>query len=203
MVIRSSAMLNATRSCPIIWASCTPLMGVEEPARTWSQDGHAVFAYRCDWDDVVSPPWLNFRALIGAGHGSELPLIFGTTSLGAEYEFQRHLYDDSEGSSFCRTSAAMMSYWGAFARDGAPGRGSDGTLPQWQLWRDNGIMVIADGGNGEMRMSRETCSRTQVIEQIRRDPRVPLGPPRDQLIADFRDHAITQLNAADYALLET
>ncbi len=175
--------------------------GVAEPAEAWARQGLSVYAYRCDWDDIVSPPWLDFRAMIGAGHGSELPLVFGTTDLGAEYAFQGHLYDGADDSSFRRTSAVVMDYWGAFARDGAPARGTGGTLPEWREWRDHGVMVLDGEAGGGIRMSRESASRSDVIEQIRGDPRLPPGPLRQRLIRDLKDHAITQLGPAEYARL--
>ena len=175
--------------------------GTHEPARACSNQGLAVYGYRFDWDELASPAWLDFRALIGAGHGSELPLLFGTTRLGPEYDFQGHLYDDREESSFRQVGAAMMSYWAAFARDGAPGRGAGGELPEWRAFGAGEIMVIDAEAGGGIRMSTETSPTQDVIAQIRSDERLPTGPLRRRLVSDFQGHSITRLDAADYCML--
>ena len=177
--------------------------GTHEPARACSSQGLAVYGYRFDWDEIASPAWLDFRALIGAGHGSELPLLFGTTRLGPEYDFQAHLYEDGEGSSFRQVSAAMMSYWAAFARDGAPGRGTGGELPEWRVFGPGEILAIDGEASGGIRMTNETMSTRDVIAQIRSDERLRVGPLRRRLVQDLQGHSVTRLSAADYRLLET
>ncbi len=176
--------------------------GVDRPAAEWTSAGRPVFAYRCDWDELAAPDWIDFRALIGAGHGSELPLIFGTADLGRDYRFQRHLYDQPESSSFRDISAAMMSYWGAFAATGSPGRGRDGTLPDWRAWGEGEYMVLNSSSGGGIRMSDETVTKSSVIKQIVNDRRFVGGDRRRTLIADLRAYANSQLDDDDYRLLE-
>lgn len=91
----------------------------------------AVFAYRFDWDDGPTTP-VDFRYLFGAGHGIEIPFVFGDfESNGYEAMFTAENAEARQA-----LSDAMMSYWAAFAYYGDPGRGMDGDLPRWRAWAE-------------------------------------------------------------------
>jgi para-nitrobenzyl esterase len=52
-------------------------VGADEPARAMTASGHeAVYVYQFDWDQMPSNWLLDFKSLMGAGHGLEIPFVF-------------------------------------------------------------------------------------------------------------------------------
>jgi len=155
------------------------LRGVVEPATAINQAGEgAVYAYRFDWDDLPSVLGQDMGQLLGAAHGLELPLLFGTWDVGDPI-LSRLLYGDANPGRD-RLSEQMMSYWAEFARSGQPGRGGEGVLPQWLPW-DQGasptggawLLLDAPEGGG-LRMAQTPLSRERVLEAVDAEPN--LGP---------------------------
>jgi len=121
------------RALSDFWA----VRGVVEPANAIVASGHRdVFAYRFEWDELPALLGTDLSRLIGAAHGLELPLLFGTFDVGDPF-FSRVLYADVGRESRERLSLAMMSYWAEFARSGNPGRGGQGDQPQWLSWSED------------------------------------------------------------------
>jgi para-nitrobenzyl esterase len=81
--------------------------------------GVPVWRYLFSW----RPPLVGRR--MGAGHGMELPFVFGTLRDG----FLRHTLGASNSAR--RLSRRMLDAWIAFARDGAPGHTR---LPEWPAY---------------------------------------------------------------------
>lgn len=63
------------------------------------------------------------RESVGAAHGSELPYVFGTLSIGPRGPNPIH-YDTTDET----VSGQMQQYWTNFAKSGNP---NGGTLPRW------------------------------------------------------------------------
>jgi para-nitrobenzyl esterase len=106
--------------------------GADEPAtRLRAVQGAGVYVYRIDWDDLLRIPPFDFARIFGAAHGIDIPLLFGpANALAVPFR------PASAAAARDRDALgdAMKSYWGEFARRGAPGRGRDGRLPDWQPW---------------------------------------------------------------------
>jgi para-nitrobenzyl esterase len=174
--------------------------GVDEPARALTAAGNPdVYAYRWDWDEEPVLPWLyDGGFVIGAAHGLEIPFVFGHWDVGPE-----------TGSLFTRwnregreaLAAAMMSYWAEFAHRGSPGRGRDGTLPEWKAWNPAAgapkyaLLDTPEGGG--IRMASETYTMERVVADVVADPRFADARERCSVL-----HALARwddLSPEDYA----
>jgi para-nitrobenzyl esterase len=71
----------------------------------------------------------------------------------------------------------MSSYWAEFAYHGSPGRGRDGTLPEWRAWSDapNGDkFVTLDGdSDGGIRMNNKAVTFDVLKERLLADTSFP------------------------------
>ncbi len=151
--------------------------GVIEPAQALVAAGYDdVFAYRFDWDELPMLLGQDMSQLLGAAHGFEMPLLFGTFDLG-DPVMSRLLYPDEGRDGRERLSSQMMSYWAAFARDGRPGQGSRGELPRWLPWSIQGVdgqrilglgrwMILDSESGGGLRLEPTSLSRAAVIATI-------------------------------------
>jgi para-nitrobenzyl esterase len=130
-------------------------IAVDELAiRLSSSQGESVFAYRFDWDDWNSLPWLDTARLLGASHASELPFVFGNFDLVDK----ALLVDAQDIVERDVLSAHMMAYWAEFAHTGDPGRGYDQAGPLWQPWLNPGapgdrLLLLDTKTDGGVRMS--------------------------------------------------
>jgi para-nitrobenzyl esterase len=111
------------------------LRGVDDLARTMAPaQTPPVYAYRFDWDEqATTPDGLDMAIAVGAAHSTEMAFVFGNWDVG--FIDPDRLYDPATNPGRDRLSDAMMSYWANFAYTGRPGRGRDGTLPEWRPWR--------------------------------------------------------------------
>lgn len=132
------------------------LRGVDSIARILSNvQGNTVFAFRFDWDEEAVVGDNDFGVLIGAGHTTEIPFVFGDWNASLvppamAYPEEGKPYRDA-------LSKSMMSYWSQMAYTGNPGKGRDGKEVQWLPW-ENGEgkpkMIIFDTTWGDgIRMS--------------------------------------------------
>lgn len=128
--------------------------------------GDNVFAYRFDAKDLRNLGLIDLRELFGAAHALEIPYVFGAFT-----KPMRLIYPDSGKAARLALSSSMMSYWGEFAYNGAPGRGRDGTLPQWSSWENDDentprLMILdSDNGNG-IRMSKERITLGELKQRF-------------------------------------
>jgi para-nitrobenzyl esterase len=150
------------------------LQGVDAPARGMrAAQGPSVFAYRFDWDEEPTILWVDFAELVGAAHAVELPFVFGIFDLGP---LGRVLFDEDNAEARDRLSEAMRSYWVEFARNGAPGRGVDGSLPEWTPWDDTTpesprLLVLDTEADGGVRMSADQVTQAGLLAELAADPR--------------------------------
>lgn len=151
------------------------VQGVHDPFTAMARAGHtALYAYRFDYDDLPPILGLDPQRLLGAAHGFELPVLFGTWDLG-DALLSRALYRDSNREGREALSEQMMSYWAAFARDGAPGRGIAEGLPEWQAFgasEEGGAprwLLLDDAVSGGPRMATSTLDRAAVLARLVED----------------------------------
>ncbi|PHS26466.1 MAG: hypothetical protein COA84_06045 [Robiginitomaculum sp.] len=139
--------------------------------RLTKADDSALYAYRFDWDEEGSFLGTDFALLLGAGHAMELPFVFNgfaTFPVGGG-----KIFPEDKAVERDALSAAMMSYWAAFATNGTPGRGMDGNLPQWRQWGDgpDRLMVLDSKSGGGVRMALDEITIDSVLETLGRDSR--------------------------------
>jgi para-nitrobenzyl esterase len=155
--------------------------------------GPTVFAYRFDWDEEPHLLWLDMSELLGAAHGMEIPFVFGRLRF---FGLGWPIFDGDNAETDMALSRAMTSYWSAFAADGDPGRGREGTLPRWAPWTpgDGGLVVLDTEAGGGIRMEKGTVSREDVIERIARDNRFAHHGERCRIYEGFveRGDAMSQ-----------
>ena len=99
--------------------------------------------YRFDWDEVPSYWLLNFKSLMGAGHGVEIPFVFADTDNEMTYT-PMNTFDDDNREAALELTSAMTGYWEEFAHRGAPGSGSKKNLPAWSAWNAQGQYLVLD-----------------------------------------------------------
>jgi para-nitrobenzyl esterase len=132
-----------------------------------------VYVYRFDWDEEPIRLGADLSAMLGASHGFEIPFVFGHFDLGRAGNV---LFTEQNEAGRRELSSAMMSYWAAFARDGDPGRGAKGELPQWTAWDPaaNGhkYAILDTSAGGGIRMGSEPVTRESVIAAVDADPRL-------------------------------
>jgi para-nitrobenzyl esterase len=102
--------------------------GADAPAQAIAQGGGTAFVYRFDWDEEPSVLGADLGVMLGAGHGVEIPFVFGHFQLGRQSRF---LFPKETRATREQLAHAMMSYWAEFARNGRPGKGRGGALPEW------------------------------------------------------------------------
>jgi para-nitrobenzyl esterase len=136
--------------------------GSELPARKIAALGTApVYVYRFDW--AQQPTWpIDQRTLIGAGHTLEMAFVQGEPKVST---MEKMAHGMTEGNAPGRkvVQDAMTSYWAEFAYSGNPGKGRDGTLPEWTAWptdpaASDKLMVFDDPKAGGVRMSGDALS---------------------------------------------
>jgi para-nitrobenzyl esterase len=148
--------------------------GVDAPAAALVAGGApGVFAYRWDWDEEPSILGADLGIMLGAGHGLEIPFVFGHYELGPEGNV---IFDETNEPGREEMSRRMISYWSAFAADGRPGRGRDGSLPEWSAWdpKHGGpkFMILDTEADGGVRMSDEVVTPGSVLANVGTDPRL-------------------------------
>ncbi len=104
-------------------ASVEKERGVDAPADTMK----TAFLYRFDWHQA--PRVSEEAARMCPADGFDVGFVLGDETGESDC---LHLYTDENEAGRVKLSRAMMSYWAQFARTGNPGRGVDGTLPEWK-----------------------------------------------------------------------
>ena len=84
----------------------------------------------------------------------------------------------------------MMAYWAGFARDGKPGRGSDGLGIEWSPWTTDPstprMMVFDTPAGGGIRMTASDVSRESVLAEMEKES-LPLDRRCALFQATFRN----------------
>lgn len=134
----------------------------------------SVWAYRFDWDEQARPYGAKLDKLLGAGHGMEIPFVFGFTS---KSEVWQNMHDDSNKVNREQLSKTMRNYWAEFAYSGNPGVGREQGQLNWPAWNGDSdvamkYMILDSPQDGGMRMSAELISFTGMVKDIAKDDRL-------------------------------
>ena len=84
-----------------------------------------LYAYSYDWDDHRRYIVADFKKLIGAAHATEIPLLAGNAKLVGGYPLSDLIYPAGRSKAF--TSRNMMKFWANFAKNGKPGKSTNGS----------------------------------------------------------------------------
>ncbi len=173
------------------------LSGVDYPASQLHKTlAGKIFTYRWDWDEEPTLLWVDLGEILGAAHGFEIPFVFGHFDLGplGNIAFSKENETGREA-----LSAAMRSYWAAFARDGEPGRG-DGRYPEWTAWSPEGdrdMLLDTDAGGG-LRMTAAFETADSLAEEIVADPTYEEDAQRCLALAIHADETRAWFGEAGY-----
>jgi para-nitrobenzyl esterase len=134
-----------------------------------------VWAYRFDWDEQARPLGVKIDSLIGAGHGMEIPFVFGFTD--KSYTFQQMYNKDNEESREV-LSKRMRNYWAGFAHNGSPHRGLDRKGTKWNAWdksdsNTDKYLILDSKLGGGIRMSNKIVSLNSIEKAVLSDTRIP------------------------------
>jgi para-nitrobenzyl esterase len=151
--------------------------GVDTPASILSGAPRGdVYAYRFDWDEEPAYLGADIGTILGAGHGLEIPFVFGHFRFGGD-RLSKLIFNPANWPGRKYVSDAMMSYWAEFAYTGRPGQGRARALPEWTPWRTDGeegaFVVFDTPAGGGIRMERDRVTKESVIAAV--DARAELG----------------------------
>jgi len=149
-------------------SSTWQIRGVTEPLNNLFSSGATnLYAYRFDWDDHRRRPIADFKKIIGAAHATEIPLIAGNNKLVGNYGFI--IYPNGPSKRY--TSKNMMKFWANFARNGDPGKSSNGI--KWLKYQGKNFsnIIILDNKKN-LSMDRITNSYSSLISELEIDTRI-------------------------------
>ena len=153
-------------------SSAWKIRGVDIPLEGLSMSGNEdLYSYRYDWDDHRRYVVADFKKLIGAAHATEIPLLAGNSKLVGGYPLSDLIYPASRSKFF--TSRNMMRFWTNFAKNGEPGKSTNGI--NWNNIKDDNkldlsYMVIDNKKN--LRIESEIISFKSLTEELYQDTRV-------------------------------
>ena len=145
------------------------IRGVIEPISSLNSIGNnKTYAYRFDWDDHRRFLVADFKKLIGASHGTEISLITGNNKLVEGYGFL--IYPAGPSKNFI--SKNMMSFWSNFAKNGNPGKSSNGII--WNTYNPNSnkdnFMILDNRKN--MKIANSFTTYKSLVKELNVDKRV-------------------------------
>ena len=162
----------------------------EYPSRMWKFNGvdnyaaalsrsmpGKVWAYRFDWDEQARPLGVKIDRMIGAGHGMEIPFVFGFTD---KSELWQQMYNDENQQSREKLSTKMRNYWAAFAYYGDPNQGMDDKV-KWQAWshltpetaaNEPQYLVFDSEADGGIRMDNKIVTLASIEQDLLADTRL-------------------------------
>ena len=147
--------------------------GMDKPLEAMASTGRQdVYGYRFDWDEFGTFLWLDFAALLGASHGTDILFVFDFTDMGYLTD---NVYADPATAALL--SKQMRSYWVQFARTGDPGRGAANELglTRWKPWApgrdDEKFLVLDSEAGGGFRMEAGSVDAEGVMSRLENDSR--------------------------------
>ncbi len=157
--------------------------GADAPARALASSGAQVFVYRFDWDEEPTLLGAELSVMLGAGHGFEIPFVFGHFDLGPRANV---MFTDANRAGREQLAAAMMGYWAEFARNGQPGKGRQGKGKEWQPFGaasgTQRFMTFDTEAGGGVRMQSGTLDMQSVLATMERDPRLRTPKERCEVL---------------------
>ena len=144
------------------------LRGVDEPLNSILKTGNKeLYAYRFDWDDHRRLFVADFKNLIGAAHATEIPLLTGSYDLVGGYPLSDLIYPS--GISKFYTSRNMMRFWTNFAKNGVPGKSTNGK--HWISYnKERNFLIIDNKRNMDMQINN--ISYESLVNELYLDKRV-------------------------------
>jgi para-nitrobenzyl esterase len=134
-----------------------------------------IWAYRFDWDEQARPFGVEIDRLIGAGHGMEIPFVFGFTDKSKMFQ---QMYNKDNKESRENLSKRMRNYWAGFAHNGRPHRGLDRKGVKWDAWDSSDknadkYLILDSESDGGIRMSNKFVSLKSIEKGVLSDMRLP------------------------------
>jgi para-nitrobenzyl esterase len=161
-------------------------VGTDAPAAALQSAGAPVFAYRFDWDEEPKYFLADLPKLLGAAHGLEIGFVFDDEAS----EFDPFGINTKENElSRVKLARAMHSYWVQFARTGSPGRGVDGTLPEWPSFGEGQVMLLDTEAGGGIRPLPGVQTVDEVEQRVWNDKTLDEPTRCESLRALFRGFA--------------
>ena len=144
------------------------IRGVDDPLNSFLRTGNKeLYAYRFDWDDHRRLFVADFKNLIGAAHATEIPLLTGSYDLVGGYPLSDLIYPS--GISKFYTSRNMMRFWTNFAKNGVPGKSTNGE--NWKSYnKERNFMIIDKKSN--LKMQTDNISYESLSKELHKDKRV-------------------------------
>ena len=145
------------------------IRGVIEPISSLNTAGNLnTYAYKYDWDDHRRFFIADFKKLIGASHGTEIPLITGNNDIVGDLGFL--IYPAGPSKRFL--SKNMMLFWSNFAKKGIPGASTNGIewLPYNQANANKNFLILDNRKN--MKLTDSYVTYKQLVEELNNDTRV-------------------------------
>jgi len=144
------------------------IRGVDDPLNSFLRTGNKeLYAYRFDWDDHRRLFVADFKNLIGAGHATEIPLLTGSYDLVGGYPLSDLIYPP--GISKFYTSKNIMRLWTNFAKNGVPGKSTDGK--HWLSYDEERNFLIIDK-KSNLKMQTDNLSYEFLAKELYKDNRV-------------------------------
>jgi para-nitrobenzyl esterase len=147
------------------------LGGADAPARALAASGSEVYVYRFDWDEEPSLLGADLSVILGAGHGLEIPFVFGHWDLGRQASV---LFTERNQPGREALAATMMSYWAEIAWRGRPGQGRDGEQPAWTPYSaaKPSFMVLDTKEGGGVRAAVGSLEKKHILAAVQSDQRL-------------------------------
>jgi len=149
-------------------SSAWRVSGADAPAAALARNQPEVFVYRFDWDEEPTILGADLSKMLGAGHGLEIPFVFGHFDLGRRANL---IFTDENQPGREQLSERMMGYWAEFARRGKPGRGGAVHAPEWAPFAAQqdapSFMVFDTDASGGVRLQRGATSLDGVVQRVR------------------------------------
>jgi para-nitrobenzyl esterase len=189
----------------------------EYPSRMWKFNGvdnyaaalsqsmpGKVWAYRFDWDEQARPLGIEIDRMIGAGHGMEIPFVFGFTD---KSDIWQQMYNEDNKNTREALSKRMRNYWAEFAYNGDPARGIDGKGVKWTPWTssnknassDNDKYLVLDTeADGGIRMDDKLVTLDAIEKDLLSDSRLPDVQDKCRVLAGLVRGKDTHWPASEY-----
>jgi para-nitrobenzyl esterase len=158
--------------------------GADAPAAALAQSGGEAFVYRFDWDEEPTLLGADLAAMLGAGHGFEIPFVFGHFDLGprANVMFTK---DNAPGRHWL--AQRMMAYWAEFARTGKPGT-AGGRGPEWPAFRPQAgspqFLVFDTEQDRGIRLQQGLLDMNAVLAGVDKDERLRTPEERCEVLRE-------------------
>ncbi len=153
------------------------LNGSDKPLAAMAKSGAtALYGYRWDWHDEPTTGGADLSVMLGAGHGLEVPFVFGHFEMGP----LNIIFTDQNAAQREAVSSAMRSSWGRFAKSSVPGGA-------WKAWGTDGQthLVFDVAANGGMRMRALTEQADTIVSDVLADPRLQTPKAKCTVLHDL------------------